>query len=602
MTLDFEQDSCRILLADDHDIYRNTIASLLERRGYQVMGVSCGDGVLAAAVERPFELFVLDYKMPGNEDLVLVEQLQALQPDVPVIVLTGFASLPSAMNAVRLQLFDYIQKDESPDRLLSRIDEAVRHTRLEKQLRTSEARYRLLAENIQDVITVFSIDGKAVYASPSIETVLGYRPDDFCGTDMYQLVHPEDHNGLERVMLRLREYGLINDHEARFRTRGGQYVWLGTSAKLLRNSSGDPQELVCSSRVIAERKKSQERLFRAAQEWQTTFDTTNDAILVLDERHRILRSNKTAESLFQCSRDGLIEQYCWKVVHGAEQPVEDCPVLRAKNSLRRETLEQQRDGKWFEVIADPVLDEVGKYAGAVHIISDITARRQAEERIRQLVQHLETVREEECKRLSRELHDDIGQILTALKIDLLLVEKECVCAGAVKQKITDMCKLLKEGIQSVHSLCRRLRPGALDDLGLKEAVVGLVDDWQRRTGIECRVDADIPDEDLPEIIRTCAFRIIQESLTNVFRHAHASRAEVRLIYERNRFCFFVADNGCGIAPDADKKPDSFGLLGMRERVEALNGELHIRSTPAGTTIEVTIPLPEVGRPGVKIFT
>ena len=460
---------CRILLADDHDNYRKTISSLFERRGYQVTSASCGDEVLAAAVEKPFDVFVLDYKMPGNEDLILVEQLHALQPDVPVILLTGFASLPSAMNAVRLQLFDYIQKGESPDHLLSRVDEAVRHTQLEKKLRSSEARYRLLAENIQDVITVFSADGKAVYSSPSIKTVLGYEPEEFCGTDLYALVHPEDRSGLENAMAVLMESGSVV-HEARFRTRNGRYVWLSTSVKLLRNDFGEPQELVCSS-------------------------------------------------------------------------------------------------------------------------SDITGRRQAEERIRQLAQHLETVREEERKRLSRELHDDIGQILTALKIDLSILMGHCTCEHGIKQKMAGMQQLLGNGIHSVHSLCRRLRPGALDDLGLEEALAGFVDDWKRRNKVICDLHVDLDEEVLSDDIKTAVFRIVQEALTNVSRHARSSRVEIHLVSDGNILNFSIGDNGCGMDLDAEQKPASFGLLGMRERIEALRGDLCVESAAGrGTRIDGTIPL------------
>jgi len=460
---------CRILLADDHDTYRKTISSLFERRGYQVTGASCGDEVLEAAVKQPFDVFVLDYKMPGNEELILVEQLHALQPDVPVILLTGFASLPSAMNAVRLQLFDYIQKGENPDHLLSRVDEAVRHTQLEKKLRDSEARYRLLAENIQDVITVFSADGKALYSSPSIKTVLGYAPDEFCGIDMYALVHPEDRSDLENAMVVLMESGLIV-HEARFRARSGRYVWLSTSVKLLRDDFGAPQELVCSS-------------------------------------------------------------------------------------------------------------------------SDITGRRQAEERIRQLAQHLETVREEERKRLSRELHDDIGQILTALKIDISILMDHCTCGHGIKQKMENMQQLLGNGIHRVHSLCRRLRPGALDDLGLEEALAGLVDDWKQRNKTICNLHVDLDEEMLSDEIKTAVFRIVQEALTNVSRHARSSRVEIHLVSGGSILNFSIGDNGCGMDLGAEQKPMSFGLLGMRERIEALGGELHIESIPgAGTRIEGTIPL------------
>lgn len=475
MTFDPSQEMPpRILLADDHDTYRKTITRLLERRGYQVSAAACGDEALTAAVDQVFDLFVLDYKMPGNEDLILVEQLNALNPNVPIIILTGFASLPSAINAVRLQLFDYIQKGESPDHLLSRIDEAIKHTRLEKKLRDSEARYRLLAENIQDLIAVLTVNGRATYASPSVQTILGYTPDEFCKTNVYGLIHPEDRADLRAVIAQLTESGMVYDYEARLRTLHGQYIWLSTSIKLLRNDAGEPQELICSGR-------------------------------------------------------------------------------------------------------------------------DITERKRAAERIHLLAQHLETVREEERKRLSRELHDDIGQILTALKIDLAIVHHDCSCTGKVKDKMSGMQKLLGDGIQRVHSLCRGLRPGALDDLGLEDALEGLLDDWRQRNQVECMLCIDVVDEALPDEIKTTVFRFMQEALTNVSRHARASKVELSLVSDAESLSLSVHDNGCGMEAGAAGKPASFGLLGMRERMEMLGGTLNIESFPGkGTRIEGIIPLARNG--------
>jgi signal transduction histidine kinase len=205
---------------------------------------------------------------------------------------------------------------------------------------------------------------------------------------------------------------------------------------------------------------------------------------------------------------------------------------------------------------------------------------------------LEVVREEERKRLARELHDDIGQILTALKIDLTAVDQNCACGDEVKEKTADMQNLLSEGIKSVHSLCRNLRPGALDDLGLEEALAGMVDEWRHRNTAKCVLFADVDDESFTDEIRTAVFRLVQEALTNVSRYAKASRVEINLVSDGETLNFSVTDNGIGMAPGAAEKPTSFGLLGMRERVEALGGELCIESKPGeGAQIMGNLPLP-----------
>ena len=277
--------------------------------------------------------------------------------------------------------------------------------------------------------------------------------------------------------------------------------------------------------------------------------------------------------------------------------------VRAMAKLKVAALIQKNEKERLEAMVSERTQELETSRNSLlNLMEDLktenAARNKSEQRYRQMAQRLETVREEERKRLARELHDDIGQILTALKIDLLMILDECTCKDGVKRKMGDMQKLLGEGIQSVHSLCRRLRPGALDDLGLDDALAGLVDDWKQRNRVECNLGVDVDDEALSDDIKTAVFRMVQEALTNVSRYAQASKVEINLVADEQTLHFSFADNGCGMEAGAENKPTSFGLLGMHERVEALDGKLRIESAPgAGTRIEGTIPLTGEGGGG-----
>jgi len=151
----------------------------------------------------------------------------------------------------------------------------------------------------------------------------------------------------------------------------------------LTNPDGTVDKAIEVIQDITLRKQAEEELVRAASEWQTTFDATNDAIWILNQDHRVLRCNKASERLFQCSHKELIGKHCWEIVHGTAQPVPECPLLRTKHSLCRETMELQIGQNWFQVTVDPILDAIDGYAGAVHIISDITDRKRAEEALQE---------------------------------------------------------------------------------------------------------------------------------------------------------------------------------------------------------------------------
>jgi PAS domain S-box-containing protein len=168
----------------------------------------------------------------------------------------------------------------------------------------------------------------------------------------------------------------------------GNPIWNLTTKIPLRDQQGKVYGLVGISRDITESKRQEEEAARAAREWQTTFDATNNAIWILDQDQRILRSNKTAEQLFQRPHSEFIGKHCWEIVHGTEQPVPECPVLRAKSSLRRETMDLQIGERWLEVTVDPILDQAGRYDGAVHSVSDISERKRAEAQLNEQLAEL----------------------------------------------------------------------------------------------------------------------------------------------------------------------------------------------------------------------
>ena len=218
--------------------------------------------------------------------------------------------------------------------------------------------------------------------------------------------------------------------------------------------------------------------------------------------------------------------------------------------------------------------------------------KRSQELFRNLSTHLQVVREEERTRIARKIHDDMGQALTALKIDLTWLNKKLTDAQPlIREKLQSMVTLINETIETVHNLSEDLRPGILDDFGLSAAIEWQAEEFQKRTGIECRINLASDESNLSKEKSTNLFRIVQESLTNVIRHANATKVEINLSEKDGRLLLEVADNGKGITKAAVTNPKSFGLIGIKERVHSLGGEVDISGTPnAGTRLKVKMPI------------
>ena len=230
------------------------------------------------------------------------------------------------------------------------------------------------------------------------------------------------------------------------------------------------------------------------------------------------------------------------------------------------------------------------------VLEDITERKRTEREsqhslleLQALNAQLQSVREEERTRLARELHDELGQSLTAIKIGLAAL-RTAPGQGLHSQGVDGIISLVDETIHSVRRISTELRPGILDHLGLAAAVEWAAEEFQSRTGILCQLSLPGADLAIGAELATAFFRIFQEALTNIARHAGATRVSVSLSQQNGDVLLEVCDNGRGIRPDQHPGPKSLGILGMRERTLLLGGEFFIAGAPGGgTTVRVRIP-------------
>ena len=232
------------------------------------------------------------------------------------------------------------------------------------------------------------------------------------------------------------------------------------------------------------------------------------------------------------------------------------------------------------------------------IMRDVSERRRVQDKLsrshdqlRQLSAALQTIREEERTHIARELHDDLGQILASLRMDLTLLQQADGTSSDSLRLMEGMEQNLLTAISSLRRIATNLRPRALDEGGLYFALQGLRDDFVERYNIPCTLLADEAELRLDDSASTAIFRIVQEALTNIARHAEASSVTMNLFRSNGELLVTIRDDGRGIRPEDMEKAESLGLIGMRERVWAMNGEISVSSDePPGTRIDIVVPL------------
>lgn len=257
----------------------------------------------------------------------------------------------------------------------------------------------------------------------------------------------------------------------------------------------------------------------------------------------------------------------------------------------------RKDGSrfWANVVITAVHDTAGTLRGFAKVTRDMTERRRLTEleRASELAARIQEAREDEQRRVARELHDDLGQQLTALKMAVALHEGHLSSSGGSPEGLLQT-RELQEQIDAMAASLRRiaadLRPPMLDDLGLSAALEWLTEDFARRCGLRVTSRLEVEDIHFSDAAATAIFRMVQEALNNVARHAQATAVDIEMVCTHDTCTVRIEDNGKGVDPDAPRKKQSFGLLGMRERVRLLEGSVSIDSAP-GQGFHVVISLP-----------
>ena len=448
--------------------------------------------------------------------------------------------------------------------------------------------------------------------SASVQGLLGYTAEDFMSARVSWpgITHPKDVPRLEQEVGNLLAAGRDEwSQQYRLVAKDGRTVWVEDRDRVVRDAAGKATHIQAIIMDITGYKRVEEQLRESEARFKDLAETIRDVFWISTPTiDRMLFVSPAYETIWGRTCESLYQRPLSfaEAVHPEDQARFMAAVpLHAKGKWEIEYRILRPDGavRWILDRGFPIRDDQGTVVRMCGIAKDITERKRAEEELRgsrealrALFTRLELAREEERTRVARDIHDDLGQNLTAIKMDLRWIERALEKAAAspgldaVKARAISAIEVADAMTAVVQELATQLRPGVLDKLGLGPAIRFELRRFQAHSGIKC--GASVPDA-LPSpapAVATALFRILQECLTNVARHSGATRTSVRLDVRGNDLLLRVHDNGSGIAAEALDRPMSLGLLGMKERAAVLDGEVTIRrNRNRGTVVTVRIP-------------
>lgn len=369
---------------------------------------------------------------------------------------------------------------------------------------------------------------------------------------------------------------------------------------------GLPRLPVAVRRALEDKRVREERRQAEAERVRlmTAIEQAAEAVIITDPEGRIEYVNPAFTGVTGYTREEALGENPRLLKSGRHEPPfyqELWETIRTGKAWRGEVINRRKDGSLYpeEMSITPVRDARGTISHFIAIKQDVTEKKRAEAELRELSGRLLRVQDEERRRLARELHDTVAQALAALVLNLSRFQEPEMVLGPEVQKVLGSCLgLAEQCARELRTFSYLLHPPLLEELGLGSALRNYVAGFTERSGIAVELEAPPVELRFPAEVELALFRVAQESLANVHRHASSARARLRLRVENGELRLEISDEGRGIPPPLLEKFErgsaglGVGLAGMRERLRQLGGRLEVSSTPPGTTVRATLPLPE----------
>ena len=495
--------------------------------------------------------------------------------------------------------------NEQPAGLLSMVRDINERTRAQEALRASEEKFRQLADNIREVFWISNPDkSKFIYVSPAFEHIWGQSCSTlYASPDKWiEFLHPDDR---DRVVMNTRSQRIPHEYDETYRIirPDGSIRWIQDRAFPIYDDSGNNYRIVGIADDITNRKEALDSLAESEARKRAIMQAALDCIITIDREGRIIELNSAAEKIFAFSRSKFIGENVIAVIPSSFKPWFVSGLANGFAGGKGPTLGSRiempalrADGSRFsaEFTITPIT--LAEKPMFTLYIRDITQRKKAEAELRALPQRILRAQEAERSRIAQELHDGINQLIASVKMRLRKVESSLPDLRPASREILRRCdQVLVRVLEENRRIAHNLRPAELDNLGLAAACISFCAEVQSRTDlqIECRIAAT--KRRLPQVLELHLFRIIQEAVNNITKHARAKLVKLQVQIRDESVLLRIQDDGHGFDPIAAEKGKKsrhgLGLTNMRERALAMNGECEIKSQRGeGTTIIVRVPL------------
>ncbi len=475
----------------------------------------------------------------------------------------------------------------------------------EQALQQSEEKYRMLIENQTDLVVKVNTEGRFLYVSPSYCKLFGKTEQELIGQKYLPLVHNDDVLKTEAAMQKLYEPPYSMYVQQRALTKNG-WRWLEWMDTSILNDKNEVIEIIGVGRDITDQKQIEDALLQSDLQLRESQKVANLGSYTLDILSGIWKSSVILDNIFGIDENYKHDIDSWlQIVHTDDRSMMldyfTKNVLRDHEFFNKEYRIQKindKDIRWVHGLGKLEFDAHNSPIKMIGTIQDITERKlaersllESEEQLRQLTIYMDSKTEDEKKRIAEEIHDGLGQLLTGLKMDLQWISKKWPAESEIlRNKFISMKNIIDSSIKEVQKLSIQLRPKMLDELGLLETMHWEADQFEEKTGIYCRVQFSPEEFEVEHERSSTIYRVFMELLTNVYRHANATKVHVKLEIKKNTYMLTFSDNGIGIKQEQIESKFSFGLISITERIHMWDGSIKIKGDHGkGTICEIIIP-------------